>query len=458
MTRLLIECTNVFLSPHVNTGIQRVVRNIVAHLDDVAPQEAVECIPVALGKGRLCRVLRLIPRDGDRPWPARLYERCERAGHGLWSLNGRFEGLWPMRDSAGARAALGFLLRLASLPLFTCMRLLRLLGYDPLQLRAEPFEHRAGDRLVLLDSSWHASRFPTLERLKRDGVVIVAVIHDLIPLARPEFSEARLRSIFMAWFDWVSLQAEGFVGVSRTVREHVRAEISCRFGKQQAEARWYGYFHHGCELDLVQTDAAPPEEMLAAFASGSVYLSVGTIEPRKNHEYLLDAFEQAWAAGSNARLCLIGRIGWKREALIGRIHSHEELGRRLFMFNDVSDSGLQYAYRNARALVFSSHDEGFGLPLVEAMQRGLPVMASDIPVFREIGGGYVAFFDLREPRRLAELVIESETSGVFPAPLSLEGWHWNDWRSACRQLVTTVLQRGGEETAVVADGVDARSS
>lgn len=141
-----------------------------------------------------------------------------------------------------------------------------------------------------------------------------------------------------------------------------------------------------------------PPEITRLFSAGSVYLAVGTIEPRKNHEYLLDAFELAWGAGSEARLCIIGRIDWKREALLKRICEHAEFGRRLFMFNEISDSGLQYAYGHAKALVFSSHDEGFGLPLVEAMQRGLPVMGSDIPVFHEIGGDYMAYFALQQPQ------------------------------------------------------------
>lgn len=443
MTRVLIECSNVFRNPGVNTGIQRVVRNIVRHLDEAG--ESVECIPVALANGHLCRVLRLAPTAQDRPWPARLYEQCERASHVFWSFYGRFEGLWPMTRSHNARRALYALFRLISLPLWLCMRVLRLCGYDPLQLRGEPFEHRAGDRLVLLDSSWHANRFATFARLKRDGVSIVAVVHDLIPLVRPEFSEERLRSIFSTWFDWMVGHADGFVAVSRTVREHVRSELVSRLGEQQAATRWYGYFHHGCELDLVQSDVEPPQALVELFASGNVYLAVSTIEPRKNHEYLLDAFELAWAAGSDARLCIVGRIGWKREALIKRIREHAQFGQRLFMFNDVSDSGLQYAYSHARALVFASHDEGFGLPLVEAMQRGLPVMGSDIPVFREIGGDYMAYFDLDAPQRLADLVQQFDSSGRFPAPLTLEGWRWGGWREASRQLVATVLAEGREE-------------
>src|SRR5690606_41798773 len=130
-------------------------------------------------------------------------------------------------------------------------------------------------------------------------------------------------------------------------------------------------------------------------------LMVITIEPHKNHVYLLDAFDLLWAENTDAALCFVGKIGWKNEHLIERIRRHPQLGKRLFMWNDLNDRELEYCYLNPRSLLFPSHVEGFGLPLVEAMQRKLPVMASDIPVFREIGGDAMAYFELSDPDNLA---------------------------------------------------------
>lgn len=445
MPRLLLECTNVFRNPQVNTGIQRVVRNIVSQLEHTPPD--VECIPVVMAEGRLYRVRRLLPGVEDQTLFSQWFTRFEQINHRAWQIYARAEGYWPMRRFHNARRVLFLLWRLLCLPMSLSIRVLRLLGYDPLHRRAEPLEVQPGDSLILLDSSWHASHFPLIRRLKSQGVTIVAVVHDLIPLVRPEFSEARLREIFLAWFDFMVEQADGFFAVSRTVREHVRHELTRRLGDNAAEQRWYGFFHHGCELDLANSEANPDKELAKLFSVGNVYLAVGTIEPRKNHEYLLDAFELAWSAGSEARLCIIGRIGWKREALLKRLREHPQLGSRLFVLNEVNDSGLEYAYKRAKALVFSSHDEGFGLPLVEAMQRGLPVMGSDIPVFREIGGGYMAYFSLDRPEQLAELVGCFEREGHFPAPRTLKDWRWNGWHEACQQLIKTVLTQGRSDKA-----------
>jgi alpha-1,2-rhamnosyltransferase len=108
------------------------------------------------------------------------------------------------------------------------------------------------------------------------------------------------------------------------------------------------------------------------------------------------------------------------------------------MYNSLSDKSLEHAYSHATALVFPSYVEGFGLPLVEAMQRGLPAMASDIPVFREIGGDYMAYFDLATPQSLTDLVVDMERTQRFPAPLGLEQWRWLSWREASAQLVERI--------------------
>jgi alpha-1,2-rhamnosyltransferase len=270
-------------------------------------------------------------------------------------------------------------------------------------------------------------------------VGIISVIYDLIPLTHPQFCDAGLVKVFNDWFDWIARTADGYVAISTTIRDQVREEMLRRIGTQQVGQRWFDYFHLGSELDLSEADAKVDRGLLDMFQTADpVFLMVSTIEPRKNHAYLLEAFELAWATGSKARLCIVGKIGWKCDALIERIRQHPELNRRLFMYNSLSDKSLEHAYSHATALVFPSHVEGFGLPLVEAMQRKLPAMASDIPVFREIGGDYMAYFDLANPQSLSDLVTGMERSGEFPAALGLEQWRWLSWREASAQLVERI--------------------
>jgi len=428
MTRLLVECTHVFQHPKVNSGIQRVVRNVINQLPESV--EGVECIPVVMLEGKLYRVLMLGALN--IPFFDHLMifgGRLGRLAHRFWQLHQR---LHNRSNSRVIKRLLHVAYRVTAITCFSFP--LRIIdGINQY--------HQAGDQLVLLDSSWHTDFFPFAEQLKRDGVGIVSVIYDLIPVTHPQFYDTRLVQVFNEWFDWITRTADGYVAISATVRDQVREELQRRLGPAKANELWFDYFHLGSELDLSEATAAVEPRLAKLFeAPEPVFLMVSTIEPRKNHDYLLDAFELAWAAGSKARLCIAGRIGWKCDALLARVRNHPQLNQRLFMFNDLSDTSLEHAYSHARSLVFPSYVEGFGLPLVEAMQRGLPAMGSDIPVFREIGGDFMAYFDLAEPQSLADLVVGFEHSGQFPATRDVADWRWIGWREASAQLAERTLR------------------
>ena len=450
MTRLLVECTYVFEHPEANSGIQRVVRNVITELPKNNP--AVECIPVVMLKGALYQVTSLAPLKVPKLDLMGVRVRLEQIANRFWLMHRTLERRTPFRQSRFARRVLYVGCRLAAFAALSVP--IRLLNYclrrQEIPTRCQPLQHQAGDQLVLLDSSWHADFFPLAEQLKRDGVGIVSVIYDLIPLTHPQFCDAGLVRVFNEWFDWIAKTADGYVAISATISDQVREEMLRRVGSEQVAQRWFDHFHLGSELDLTD-DALPVEPALKQMFKNKdpVYLMVSTIEPRKNHAYLLDAFELAWAKGSRARLCIAGRIGWKCDALIERIRQHPQLNQRLFMFNDLTDKSLEYAYSNATALVFPSYVEGFGLPLVEAMQRGLPAMGSDIPVFREIGGPFMAYFDLDEPQTLVDLMTQMETTGTFPAERDVKEWRWLGWREASAQLVERVLRHVRKTPATV---------
>lgn len=430
MSKLLFDCTNVFWNPSVNSGIQRVVRNIVANLPE--DNERHEYIPVVLAGSKLYRVLRLLPNHAESGRLSKLYSVLDRLSAALWSCaeNSRWLSGCLMRATC----------RLIRLPVALLMRILRMAGYSPLTKRASPLAVEPGDHLVLLDSTWQERYFDQVEGLKAKGLKVTAVIYDVIPLTRPEFFQDRLRDIYKKWFARVAQYADGFACISRAVRDEVRSVVADQAGRERSESCSYSYFHLGSELDLRQGDGDPQGELVDIFTSPTpVFLNVGTLEPRKNHAYLLDAFDMLWRVGSKARLCLVGGIGWKCETLIARIRNHPQNGSSLFWFGKLGDAGLDYAYRHASSLVISSHAEGFGLPIVEALQRGLPVMASDIPVFREIGGEFVAYFDLKDPSSLMELVLSYERTGKFAAGVrSPTDWSWMDWKDSAKQLIDGV--------------------
>jgi glycosyltransferase involved in cell wall biosynthesis len=131
---------------------------------------------------------------------------------------------------------------------------------------------------------------------------------------------------------------------------------------------------------------------------------------------------------------LIGREGWLCDDLMARLRGHPQCGKRLLWLNDVDDRNLALAYRKATALIFPSLVEGFGLPLVEALDQGLPVLASDIPVFREIVGAHARFFPPSNAAALETAVRALLSAPAAPKPT----FQWLTWEESTRHLLLTL--------------------
>lgn len=141
---------------------------------------------------------------------------------------------------------------------------------------------------------------------------------------------------------------------------------------------------------------------------GLYVLYVGDRHHYKNFGAVLDAMESPrWPSGM--RLCAAGPPWRANEAL--RVERHS-LARRIHHAGRVSDSQLAGLYRGAACVVVPAIVEGFGLPLIEAQQAGVPVVCSDIPVFREVAGAGAMYFDPHRAEQLAERVAEALDPGV----------------------------------------------
>jgi glycosyltransferase involved in cell wall biosynthesis len=118
---------------------------------------------------------------------------------------------------------------------------------------------------------------------------------------------------------------------------------------------------------------------LKPLAEPAQFVILGTIEPRKNHQLLLDIW-----ADIPAELHIIGQRGWLNETVFAKLDNSDLVGKSVFEHNTLDDAALALRLATARALLFPSFAEGFGYPIIEALQMGLPVICSDLPCFREI--------------------------------------------------------------------------
>jgi glycosyltransferase involved in cell wall biosynthesis len=151
-------------------------------------------------------------------------------------------------------------------------------------------------------------------------------------------------------------------------------------------------------VHAIHSGVAPlPEPVPVPGLPKHYILFVGTIEPRKNLEVLLDAFDELRRSGDyDGSLVVAGKIGWKSEAIARRLK-----GPHIVHLDYLPAAQLATAYRNADVFVFPSIYEGFGFPMLEAMESGVPVIAARSSSLPEVGGDAALYFDPRNAGELA---------------------------------------------------------
>lgn len=204
----------------------------------------------------------------------------------------------------------------------------------------------------------------------------IHLVHDLIPITHPQYcregEDERHRRRMCTVLDTASGIVANSADTLDTLAEFAAAEARIM---PPAMVAWPG------TPVLPSVQARPEPE--------PTFVILGTIEGRKNHALLLSVWQKLVRVGSIApapRLIIIGRRGWQADAVFAQLDKGEFSGR-VSELGPLDDRRLASVLAGARALLFPSFAEGYGIPLVEALAAGVPVIASDLPVFREIGQG-----------------------------------------------------------------------
>ncbi|MGD2114973.1 MAG: glycosyltransferase family 1 protein, partial [Acidobacteriota bacterium] len=228
------------------------------------------------------------------------------------------------------------------------------------------------NRLVFAPNFYPPRRFqPALEI---GNARLVATIHDLAFHHHAWTVGEGTLDLLSLHLDRVLRDAAQVITPSEAVRRELAGAGLAPIGRIRA-------IHHGPGQLAGAEGARRP-----AWAPERYALFVGTLEPRKNVETLLDAWRGLRSRRRDVPdLVLCGRLGWKGERLVRRLERGRDEGW-LHQPGYVADDELAALYRDAVLLAFPSHYEGFGLPLLEALAAGTPVVASDIPVLREVAG------------------------------------------------------------------------
>lgn len=296
------------------------------------------------------------------------------------------------------------------------------------------------DILLLIQHYNGIEHMDAIKRFKDNGGRVVYVIHDLIPIRYPEFCMKESVEYFTCWFHETLKYADAYIAVSKTAMEDVQLYLLDNNVKMNHYS--FDYFRLGADHKKQNIESiSVRHDLSSVFDSvASVYLIVSTIEPRKNHKYLLRTFEELWNRDSNAILLIVGQIGWQVEELIKQIKTHVQYDKKLIMFNDLDDNELAYCYKHARVLLFPSYTEGFGLPIVESLQAGLPVLASDTPIHHEVGRNDIKYFDISDHLSLVKLIESIEKGEVILKNIKHNPVKITSWKESTEELLSKIIK------------------
>ncbi|MEA2100033.1 MAG: glycosyltransferase [Campylobacterota bacterium] len=303
----------------------------------------------------------------------------------------------------------------------------------PLSLDSE-IEVSSGDILLLLDSTWHLDTWGSIRYAKSQGAMIVAVIYDIIPISHPQYCDANLVKLFKEWFKISINYVDGFIAISHTVQNDLQNYLKESY-PEKIKDKFFDHFLLGAdfeytEFDIFSKNTRQDLVQLYSDTQKSIYLIVCTVEPRKNHTYLLDAFDKLWNQNIDVTLNIVGKTGWMVDDLMARIHNHPHYNKKLFHFDNLNDEELNYCYKNSKMLLFPSFVEGFGLPIIESLNNHLPVMASDTPIHNEVGGKTIGYFDLNNPQDLTDKILDIEKNSIPKSLQIKKNFKWLNWNES----------------------------
>jgi glycosyltransferase involved in cell wall biosynthesis len=303
----------------------------------------------------------------------------------------------------------------------------------------ELIEYAPGDVFFGLDLNHHVPRVHRafLHGMYAHGVDVRFMVYDLLPIQFPEFWEPQ-HSVHLVVAEWLSAVTSlgGAICISKAVADELVAWVE-QNGENRQRPLAIDWFHLGADVDHSHpTHGLPPDAnaTLGQCRARPTFLTVGTLEPRKAHAQVLDAFDQIWQSGIDVNLVIVGKQGWMVEALVERLLDHPERNRRLFWLEGISDEYLEKVYSASTCLIAASYGEGFGLPLIEAAQHNLPIIARDIPVFREVAREHAHYFHASTASELAQSISEwlkLYQQGTHPKSNALP---WLTWKQSAAEL------------------------
>ena len=269
------------------------------------------------------------------------------------------------------------------------------------------------------------------------GVPVVATLHDAIPLTHPEWGTPKHRALKNTVMRAAAQWADAIITVSAAMVPIVVEQF--RVPPERVTVIHNGVDDEWFERIPFETRAA----IIASYGlSPGFFLTVGTLQPRKNLARLLTAFRGLPDRIRRERpLVIVGQIGWGMDELLPAIRAAQALGE-VFMLDYLPDGELRAVFQSARALVFPSLNEGFGMPVVEAFASGTPVLTSNVSALPEVAGDAALQVDPHDVEAIRESMLHLAEDAqlcarlVAAGSLRAKGFSWQ----TCAEQVLKVYR------------------
>ncbi len=264
-------------------------------------------------------------------------------------------------------------------------------------------------------------------KLRRSGAgKIVVMIHDLIPIDFPQFTTPKSTANFGARMQALTRHADFFIYNSSDTEKRMQ--------------RWFTKWGTSVEGRVVLLGTEPlPFSGAPPPSTTPYFVCLSTIEPRKNHKLLLDIwaeFHTTLPENEIPHLHIVGRRGWLNEDVFNTLDTAPFMGKTVFEHSRMPDEQLGSLMKGARALLFPSFTEGFGYPLVEALQMRVPVICSDLPCFHEIAGDAPLYIDIENQQKWRDKIREVATSDSISKSLAIKIPELPKWDSHFHNIDT----------------------
>lgn len=326
------------------------------------------------------------------------------------------------------------------------------LDYSDTTLQDEIMEYAPGDIFFGLDMQPQVvlAQRAFYQEMRRRGVQVKFMVYDLLCVLMPQHFPDGAGDAFSQWLEVVA-ESDGALCISRAVAAEL-SNWNKQCGLEHQRPMTIDWFHLGADVDHSNLTKGVPQDANAVIdklRARPSFLMVGTLEPRKGYVQVLDAFEQLWQSGQGVNLVIVGKQGWMVDDLVERLHAHPSLNKRLFWLEGISDDYLEKIYAASTCLIAASYGEGFGLPLIEAARHKVPIIARDIPVYREVTGGYAYYFEAVTPTALAQAIkgwLALHDMQQYPKSNSMP---WLTWKESARHLINALLPKNANRQSTI---------